>query len=232
MIKLKYYTIKILKFFRHTVNLIGIDIHFVKKEDDFDSIEHNARESQNQLFKDPRYQEGLYHPERLKFYKDVVEKIKANTISLDNKTVADVGCGNGNLLVYVKKNFSPSQIHGYDFAGSALSQAKGNLPEGKFNDHDIYNPLPQKYDLLLCTEVLEHLLNPEIALKNLIEGINETGTLLITVPNGRIDTFKGHINFWSVESWKMFIQKNTPQNLYFETGEFNKKIVYAIIRHK
>ncbi len=185
-------------------------------------------ESQNQFFKNPKSQENLYHPELLKFYNNVTEKIKSKNISLDNKTIADIGCGNGNLLVSITKTFTPSKIYGFDFAESALTQAKEKLPNGSFNEHDIYNPLPQKYDML-CTEVLEHLLHPEVALKNLINGMTEKGNLFITVPNGRIDTYKGHINFWSVESWKMFIQKNLPENVSFESGEFDKKVVYALI---
>ncbi len=186
-------------------------------------------ESQNQFFKNPKSQENLYHPELLKFYNNVTEKIKSKNISLDNKTIADIGCGNGNLLVSITKTFTPSKIYGFDFAESALTQAKEKLPNGSFNEHDIYNPLPQKYDMLLCTEVLEHLLHPEVALKNLINGMTEKGNLFIKVPNGRIDTYKGHINFWSVESWKMFIQKNLPENVSFESGEFDKKVVYALI---
>lgn len=232
MVKIKYYITSILKFFRRTINLAGIDVHFLQKEEDFDSIAHNFKENNDRFFKDPKSQENLYHPEVLKFYKDVTEKIKANNISLDNKSIADVGCGNGNLLVNLNKAFSPAHIYGFDFSTSAINQSKEKIPNGHFSEHDIYNPLPQKFDMIFCTEVIEHLLHPEIALKNLVEGMNDKGSLFITVPNGRLDTYKGHINFWSVESWKMFIQKNIPADLTFESGEFNKKIIYALIRKK
>lgn len=62
--------------------------------------------------------------------------------------------------------------------------------------------------MLFCTEVLEHLLFPDKALKNILKMIANNGTLLVTVPNGRTDTYKGHINFWSPESWKVFIETN------------------------
>ncbi len=229
MVKAKYYAIKVLKFFRRSVNVIGIDIHFLQKEENFDSVAHNSKENQDNFFKDPKSKENLYHPELLKFYKDVALTIKTNNIDLNNKSIADVGCGNGNLLVNINNTFKPAKIHGYDFAQSALAQAKSKIPTGEFGEHDIYLPLPQQFDMIFCTEVLEHLLHPEVALKNLVAGVKQGGNVFITVPNGRTDTYKGHINFWSVESWKMFIEKNIPTGMKFESGEFGKKAIYALI---
>ncbi|MEG2336387.1 MAG: hypothetical protein RSC04_01440, partial [Bacteroidales bacterium] len=34
------------------------------------------------------------------------------------------------------------------------------------------------------------------------------GTLVISVPDGRKDTYSGHIQFWSPESWAVFIEDN------------------------
>jgi len=57
------------------------------------------------------------------------------------------------------------------------------------------------------------------------------GSLLITVPNGRLDTFDGHINFWSPESWEVFIKKNTAGN-EVEIGTIQKdEAIFALIKN-
>ena len=56
----------------------------------------------------------------------------------------------------------------------------------------------------------------------------EGGILLVTVPNGRIDTFAGHINFWSPESWDIFVAENSG-GFKYSTGEAEKVMLYAIV---
>jgi len=58
--------------------------------------------------------------------------------------------------------------------------------------------------------------------------VKDKGILLITVPNGRNDTFAGHINFWSPESWDVFIEENSG-GLEFSTGKVESTLLYAVI---
>jgi hypothetical protein len=76
--------------------------------------------------------------------------------------------------------------------------------------------------------VLEHLLYPGKALLNLVSAIKPGGGLLITVPDGRKDTYSGHINFWSPESWQIFIQEGT-EGLKVTTGNISGRNLYALI---
>ena len=83
--------------------------------------------------------------------------------------------------------------------------------------------------MIFCIEVLEHLLHPDIALRNIVNMLSGSGVALITVPNGRIDTFDGHINFWSPESWEVFLKQicsgYTIKTGLIEDGQNN----YAVI---
>jgi 2-polyprenyl-3-methyl-5-hydroxy-6-metoxy-1,4-benzoquinol methylase len=94
---------------------------------------------------------------------------------------------------------------GYDFSGEAIQASTIKFPEIRFVRHDIYNPIDSKFDVIFCTEVLEHLLSPDVALTNLKTALNAGGILIITVPNGRLDTLNEHINFWSPESWREYL---------------------------
>ena len=69
-------------------------------------------------------------------------------------------------------------------------------------------------------------------MKNIIEMMKKDSVCLITVPNGRTDQYEGHINFWSPESWEVFIKANS-EGLSVSTGVINdKKNNYAIIRSR
>ena len=106
------------------------------------------------------------------------------------------------------------------------------LPEGKFFVHDLYQKLETEYDLILCTEVIEHLLYPDLALRNIIDMMSKDSVSLITVPNGRTDQYEGHINFWSPESWEVFIRNNS-KGFSVRTGTIkNKKNNYALISNR
>ena len=91
--------------------------------------------------------------------------------------------------------------------------------------------LDYKFDIVFCTEVLEHLLYPHIALQNIIHLSQDSGVIMITVPNGRIDTFEGHINFWSPESWKVFIESNiSDQEFEVKVGLIDNLTNFAILK--
>lgn len=192
-------------------------------------VNHNTSSRMNDFFSDSAMLEQYLNEERINFYKEIIKTAKENNIDLNNSDVIDVGTGTGHLLSFFKEHYDPKSITGIDFSESAIEVAKKTLPDGKFFVHDLYKKLDAKYDIILCTEVIEHLLNPDQALKNIIDMMGEDSVILITVPNGRTDQYEGHINFWSPESWEVFIKNNTG-GLSVRTGIFNdKKNNYAII---
>lgn len=73
--------------------------------------------------------------------------------------------------------------------------------------HLIHGSADGKYDVITCTETIEHLTEPEAAVRSLLRSLSSKGVLVLTVPDGRIDHYKNHINFWSPESWKIFANK-------------------------
>jgi hypothetical protein len=64
-----------------------------------------------------------------------------------------------------------------------------------------------KYNFQLGAGI-SHINKPDIAIHNLVDSLKKNGILYITVPDGRRDNFKGHIHFWSIESFKLLIDKN------------------------
>lgn len=193
------------------------------------AIEHNSQAKMNEFFSDTEKVAAYLGPNRLAFYDDVINLLLIKGVTYDGKNIADVGCGPGYLLMSIHNRFSPLSLTGFDFSESALDIARNVVPDAKFYCLDIYDGTNLKFDITLCTELLEHLLYPDRALKNLLGMIGAAGTLLITVPNGRTDTYEGHINFWSPESWEVFIQ-NLCAGFDVEVGELGNNVIFAMIR--
>jgi len=116
--------------------------------------------------------------ERIDFIIPYLKNIKKNT------KIIDLGCGTGLLSkeIYLRKNIS---IIGVDLDKNNIDIAKKQCPENKYYCADIKkikNKL--KADVIICSEVLEHLSNPSEILKKINNAIDNKGIVLITIPNG------------------------------------------------
>src|SRR5262249_13482967 len=121
-------------------------------------------------------QENLWgYRKRLRFVHEHATHIKA-------RTVLDIGCGNGTQLAI------PLAKLGYDVTGvdphepsirRAQSQPYGNFICG------LSAEIPTKqFDVVIVSEVLEHLRIPEIVLLDARSFLAESGVLIVTIPNG------------------------------------------------
>ena len=75
----------------------------------------------------------------------------------------------------------------FDISQKLIEDNKGRLPQVDFWSHDIYKPLEfehlpdeRRFDLIICSEVLEHMERPKDALKNLMDYGNR---FIISVPH-------------------------------------------------
>lgn len=110
--------------------------------------------------------------------------------SIDYQTVLDVGCGDGGLLETVNPTASYT---GVDISPTQLKSFRKHLKQSpeihsgqvKLLCHDATH-LPFKthsFDLILACDVLEHVLNPELLLKQIDRLVKPGGHVLIGIPN-------------------------------------------------
>ena len=106
------------------------------------------------------------------------------------KFILDAGAGERPYEVIFKNNFYSSQDFGkYEKGGNTLEYDKvESIWDSKSCQIicDIYD-IPKQdatYDLVLCTEVLEHLQYPDKCITELIRVLKIGGQLLITMPYG------------------------------------------------
>lgn len=100
--------------------------------------------------------------------------------------VLDVGCGNGIISRGIGKE--GYQVHGIDISEKAIEKAKSltTLENVTFDNISAEQLVADgnKYDAVICSEVLEHLNNPEKLLGVLYDSLQDNGVLIVTVPNG------------------------------------------------
>jgi 2-polyprenyl-3-methyl-5-hydroxy-6-metoxy-1,4-benzoquinol methylase len=189
-------------------------------------LQHNSKESLNEFYADKETVESYLDPG---FYERIIDLLASHGIDYEQKNVADIGCGIGGLLKALKTRFQPRSLVGFEYSEAALEIARAEVAGVEFCYFDIYEGSARQFDVIFCIEVLEHLLRPDAALRNVLAMLADSGVALLTVPNGRTDTFDGHINFWSPESWEVFLkqicQNHTVQTGLIEDNQHN----YAVI---
>jgi SAM-dependent methyltransferase len=111
----------------------------------------------------------------------------------------DAGCGSGGLLAQIQGAFPCVRLFASDYSGEALRALPRGLCEGTFpgslEDPELLRG--QAFDVILCSEVLEHLEDPQAAVRHMSAALVPGGRMVITVPHrweywGPQDEFAGH----------------------------------------
>lgn len=107
--------------------------------------------------------------------------------SVKGREILDAGCGTGHLtLELLREGYSVTAVDFsqelVDFTRKIVGERnlfaeifRVNLEEGEGLKAD-------KYDTIICLDVLEHIRNDQIALQNLVHSLKMDGTLIISVP--------------------------------------------------
>lgn len=166
----------------------------------------NDRKAYERLYASPDLLTDYLRPARLRFYGEVADVCA----ELAPRSIVDVGCGTGHLLAAVLERAGQStDVVGIDYAESAIARARELLPSVEWRVGDIYalpRDLDERFDLVLCTEVLEHVERPTEALERLGRLRAPAGRLVLTVPDGTLDDWEGHVNFWSEDDFRLILE--------------------------
>ncbi len=109
-------------------------------------------------------------------YEWALQSVQRLCLSRQSKVIFDVGAGDGRMKVPIEA--VGCSWYGFDLVPSSSIISTWNLVD----------PCPVKVtrpDIVLLLDVIEHLVNPGLALVNIADILQPGGILILTVPNPR-----------------------------------------------
>lgn len=135
---------------------------------------------------EPSERENLWgYAKRLRFVEQAIaEAFPAS--AANSLRVLDVGCGNGSQLALplARRGF---QVTGIDIDARSVEHASRlaqGLPNASFICLDVAELKTEPFDVVILSEVLEHMTEPRTLLADGVRHLTENGVVIITVPNG------------------------------------------------
>ena len=152
--------------------------------------------------------------------KKFTDTLVEETRKLKPQSILDVGCGEGFTLERLRKEGIGKKLEGVDYLDRAIELGTKEHPELTLKQGSIFD-LKYKdnsFDVVICSEVLEHIENPEEGLKELVRVSKKY--CVLSVPNepffmggnfirgknlSRFGNDIEHINHWSFWQFKQFV---------------------------
>jgi len=188
----------------------------------FRSTNHNKHTTSN----------WFYRKHLESFYEKLSEVIGLTGCS----TLLDAGCGEGFVVDFLSNEHPDLKISGVDISDEAVEFAKEHFGQkAVFRTGSVYK-LPfsdRSFDAVLCSEVLEHLDDPNRAMMELKRVARDY--VIITVPHEpyfqwlnnvsqwlHLGPDCGHVNFWTSNTFQAFV------SAHFDEPNFEWKQLYQI----
>ena len=132
-----------------------------------------------------RYNPGVLHRRR-----GILQHLR----SVPHREILDVGCGNGELLMWLRSVVGDAtRFVGADLSPETVEENKKRHPFAEFHALDVeHAALDATFEAVICTEVVEHLDDRPRALKNLAAMVSPGGHLILTCPTGKIHATEKH----------------------------------------
>jgi ubiquinone/menaquinone biosynthesis C-methylase UbiE len=128
------------------------------------------------------------------------------------KRILDIGCGRGFYLNAFSLFDFVNEIHGVDINTTYLKKAKKNAHDKRIHikKGSVYElPFPDRYfDMIVCSELLEHLDDEQKALIEIKRVLKQNGTLIVTVPNHNFPFLWDPINWILMKGFNAHVPKD------------------------
>lgn len=135
------------------------------------------------------------------------------------RAILDVGCGQGELLSELSRALPSATVSGADLSEQSIADSRRRNP-----DYDLFvmdltdGDFEQKhaarlgsYDLVVCSEVVEHIEDDGMAVRRLRSLLSPGGHLILTVPGGRMSRFDkviGHYRHYRPRDLERLMRTN------------------------
>ena len=116
--------------------------------------------------------------------RDIISLIPSNA----NQKILEIGAGVGNTLLFIKENKMAAEVMGVELMEFAESNQKHPLID-KFQianiEHETIQAPEEYFDVVICADVLEHLIDPWTMVEKLTRYLKKDGLMIVSVPNIR-----------------------------------------------
>lgn len=152
----------------------------------------------------------------------VIKFIDENTES--PRSILEIGCHSGHLLSNLQKKYKCKAV-------GIESGDINNPPENITIIHDFFPTeklVNEKFDLIVCQAVLEHVFDPLNFLMSIREHLTDNGILLISVPDCTKNFLDGdvglflheHISYFTVDTIRFALAMAGLKCINISTGRF------------
>ena len=190
---------------------------------------------------------------KLKFIFDAITRyLKETSKHPETLNILEVGCGDGSITIPLS-TFGGT-VTAFDLDDSLVANLSkllqirkiSNVKVSKENAYSYHND--DKFDIIVASEVLEHLDDPEKVVSNLKSQLVTGGYCIITVPNGfgpwemsnkikKILSFKGfketecghkHVQFFTMNRLKRLFTAHNLALICFGKSDAFSGMIYSI----
>jgi ubiquinone/menaquinone biosynthesis C-methylase UbiE len=115
-------------------------------------------------------------------YAFMVGLVTKRTNKVGDKRILDIGCGDGSFAIRLRKY---SEVFGIDISQKAIDLArKAGLSAYRTDISREKLPFGSEYfDVVYMGDVIEHLLNPDFAICEVLRVLKQGGFLVLSTPN-------------------------------------------------
>lgn len=185
---------------------------------------------------DQYYQRLIGHFEELERSGLKYGSVNITKIAATKHSVLDCGCGSGSLSIYLSRKFN-KKTYGLDLSAfgiqRALELAEKAHADCEFKVADIENEIPFEdnfFDVVFMLEVLEHLVYPEKAIKEVSRVLKKGGLFVLVTPNlfirSSIPQMIKKASEWPKMLWDKNYLPKTLMNPKFDVTKADSDAVY------
>jgi 2-polyprenyl-3-methyl-5-hydroxy-6-metoxy-1,4-benzoquinol methylase len=179
----------------------------------------------------PDYWDKIWEAEGENTWRDYENKYRY-IISLvpDGAEVLDIGCGVGLLLRKLKEVKPRIRGTGADISAKAIDFVKKHGFGGVVGGFPTLSLPSGAFDIVLATEVLEHLSEPDEAVREVVRLMKSTGKAILTVPDdclGPEDEVQ-HLRKYTMESFRAQLAPHFDRIELISIADFNYNFLVAV----
>lgn len=172
---------------------------------DKDFIEWNEEMSHKQdidlFYEGSHYFVRWVEEQRLKTITGLIKR-HMKKYNIVDPIIVEAGCGTGHVLEEIADSISTSNLIGVDPLEWWLDKARKRLGDRAKLLKGFAEELPfddESVDFVICTEVIEHVIDPAVVLCELKRVVKDKGLIIVSVPNEKlINKLKDVVEFFKI----------------------------------